>query len=140
MDKNLMISNVDTGKLLNGEFNSTHINMCGENKEFSFLNGDSVFDCVVGVLEVDSQNKALFNDDKTLKFNVYVVNDKKIIKSEPLAYSEDGKQADDRMIDNVFPFSDIKKYIISKNDIGKLKTTVGTAVFSFDEFYKKYLL
>ena len=109
MSKNIKISNIDSDKLLNGEMNEEGIKIDGE--LLNFLNDQTeqeYYDCVIGILDVDNTNTALVVNNK-LNFNVYIRKDGKTIKSDPLIYREDGIQECNRMIDHIFPFSEIKK-------------------------------
>lgn len=109
MSKNIKISNIDSNKLLNGEMNEEGIKIDGElSKFFNDQIEQEYYDCVIGILDVDNTNTALVVNNK-LNFNVYIRKDGKTIKSDPLIYREDGIQECNRMIDHIFPFSEIKK-------------------------------
>ena len=136
MSKNIKISNIDSDKLLNGEMNEEGIKIDGElSKFFNDQIEQEYYDCVIGILDVDNTNTALVVNDK-LSFNVYIRKDGKTVKSEPLIYREDGIQECNRMIDHIFPFSEIKKELRRNSNWQTLYAP--KSLCDSPEMFKKY--
>ena len=67
MSKNIKISDIDNAKLLNGEMNKSGIKLCNEFASFVLDNNEN-YDRVIGILEVDDENKAVLDDNNKPNF------------------------------------------------------------------------
>lgn len=109
MSKTTKISNISDEKLLNGEMNENGININNSIKKFA------LYDRVLGVLDVDSNNKAIDeNDDGVFNFNVYIRRNGKEEKSERITIPNEDSDYIDRPIDTIFPFSEIKRVLLNR--------------------------
>lgn len=122
MSKNIKISNIDSDKLLNGEMNADGIKI---NSEFMTFNENGDYDCVYATLDVDNTNTAIKpsskpsdwnqeswnNWEKTIPLNVYVRKNGITTKVDRLITPEYPQQYNDRVIDNAFPFNQIKRVV-----------------------------
>lgn len=115
MSKNIKISDIDSAKLLNGEMNSEGVNICNSFVEFEFDN-DENYDRIIGILEVDSQNKAVLDSNNKPNFKVFINKDGKQYRSEDIVIPHYDDNYNDRLIDTVFPFSEIRKVMMKKYD------------------------
>ena len=115
MSKNIKISDIDSAKLLNGEMNSEGVNICNSFAEFT-LESDENYDRVIGILEVDSQNKAVLDSNNKPNFKVFINKDGKQYRSKDIVIPHYDDNYNDRLIDTVFPFSEIRKVMIKKYD------------------------
>ncbi len=118
MSKNIKISDIDSAKLLNGEMNSEGVNICNSFVEFEFDN-DENYDRIIGILEVDSQNKAVLDSNNKPNFKVFINKDGKQYRSEDIVIPHYDDNYNDRLIDTVFPFSEIRKVIMRKYEEGE---------------------
>lgn len=115
MSKNIKISDIDNAKLLNGEINKNGINLCGDFADFVFdINED--YDRVIGILEVDDENKAILDSNGKPNFKVLINKDGLQYRSEDIVIPHYDDVYNDRLIDTVFPFSEIRKVMMKKYD------------------------
>lgn len=112
--KNILLSNINESKLLNGELNQDGIKI---KDRFVSFNSHSVYDCVYATLSVDSTNTAIepqnadSNWKKSVPLNVFVRKDGVVYNVSPLVLPNLGQHYNDRIIDKVFPFNEIKRVV-----------------------------
>ena len=149
MSKNIKISNIDNNKLLNGEMNSDGIKIGDTFTEFS----ENKYDCVCAILDVDETNTAIKpsskpddwtqdaweNWEETLPLNVYVRKDGVKTKIDRLMLPAIGSDYQDRLIDTVFPFNEIKQVVIKNfNNVAKEEVSANNFHEILDTVYDSY--
>lgn len=149
MSKNIKISNIDNNKLLNGEMNSDGIKIGDAFTEFS----ENKYDCVCAILDVDETNTAIkppskpddwtqdsWDDwEETLPLNVYVWKDGVKTKIDRLILPAIGSDYQDRLIDTIFPFNDIKQVVIKNfNNVDKEEVSANNFHDILDTVYDSY--
>lgn len=113
--KNIILSNINDENLLNGELNPNGVKIKDNFVNFDFRS--SVYDCVYATLSVDSNNSAIEpqNVDASWKnsipLNVFVRQNGAVYEVSNLVLPDISEQYEDRIIDKVFPFNEIKRVV-----------------------------
>lgn len=113
--KNIILSNIDNENLINGELNSNGIKI--KDRFVSFNTKTSSYDCVYATIEVDSTNTIIEPKNaapewkKSIPLNVFVNKNGTIYNVTPLILPDINENYEDRIIDKVFPFNEIKRVV-----------------------------